>query len=225
VISIKTFAKTASAAAMCLSVLAGCSFSGLGGTTRLSCPMPEGTACKSISQTYADSRRALDVKAPPVPAIAQTRIPMLALPTYRARLVEAPIIADIQSAATDAAHETSAVAAAVSTKPVPTVSSAAQFTAAPTVAPRAATLTNALPLRSAPRVMRVWIAPYEDSDGDLNDQKFIYVQIDAGGWNVEHQRELATRSFAPLKPPTATTPSPDKADAAKGLVSTSGQVK
>ena len=82
-----------------------------------------------------------------------------------------------------------------------------------------------MPLRSAPRVMRVWIAPYEDADGDLNDQKFLYVQVDSGAWNIEHQRELATRRFAPLKaaaPARSQTPS---ANDAQGLTTTAGAAK
>jgi conjugal transfer pilus assembly protein TraV len=54
-------------------------------------------------------------------------------------------------------------------------------------------------IRSAPRVLRLWIAPWEDSDGDLHDQFFVYLTVDPGRWVIEHQRSRIQQEF------TATT--------------------
>ncbi len=43
-------------------------------------------------------------------------------------------------------------------------------------------------LRMRPRIARVWIAPHEDLEGDLVDEQLVYVQINKGGWRVEHMR-------------------------------------
>lgn len=34
-----------------------------------------------------------------------------------------------------------------------------------------------LPLRTPPKVIRVWIAPWEDSDGDLHQPEYVYSEI------------------------------------------------
>jgi conjugal transfer pilus assembly protein TraV len=54
-------------------------------------------------------------------------------------------------------------------------------------------------IRSDPRILRIWLAPWEDSDGDLHDQAYVYVTVDAGKWLIEHNRAPIRREFAPLK--------------------------
>jgi len=56
-------------------------------------------------------------------------------------------------------------------------------------------------LRSTPRILRLWFKPWEDADHDLYDQGYVYVQIDAGRWQIDHVQRQIRDSFAPLKPP------------------------
>ena len=50
------------------------------------------------------------------------------------------------------------------------------------------------PIRTAPKVLRIWVAPFEDSEGDLHDQSYIYVVAHPGRWMVEHnQKRIADR--------------------------------
>jgi len=56
-------------------------------------------------------------------------------------------------------------------------------------------------LRSRPRILRLWFKPWEDADGDLFDQGYVYVQVDAGRWQVDHVRRRIRESFAPVRPP------------------------
>ena len=72
-------------------------------------------------------------------------------------------------------------------------------------------------LRSPPRVMRLWIKPWEDSDYDLHDQSFVYLQTDPGQWQVAHAQRQIRDAYAPLKPPT-----PQQASS-PGTASPSGQ--
>jgi conjugal transfer pilus assembly protein TraV len=58
-------------------------------------------------------------------------------------------------------------------------------------------------IRSDPTVIRIWVAPWEDLDGDLNDQSYVYLQIDSGRWLIEHNRERIRREFTPVAAPTA----------------------
>jgi conjugal transfer pilus assembly protein TraV len=56
-------------------------------------------------------------------------------------------------------------------------------------------------LRSRPRLLRLWFKPWEDIDGDLFDQGYVYVQIDAGQWRVDHVQRRIREAFAPVRMP------------------------
>ncbi|PKB13843.1 TraV family lipoprotein [Janthinobacterium sp. 64] len=58
-------------------------------------------------------------------------------------------------------------------------------------------------LRSPPRVMRLWIKPWEDSDHDLHDQSFVYLQTDPGRWQVAHAQRQIRDAYAVLTPPAS----------------------
>lgn len=45
------------------------------------------------------------------------------------------------------------------------------------------------PMRREARVMRVWIAPWVDAQGDWIDQSYLYTVLDRGGWQVEESLE------------------------------------
>jgi len=40
------------------------------------------------------------------------------------------------------------------------------------------------PLLSRPRQLRVWIAHWEDADGDLVDESNVYLRLDRGSWVI-----------------------------------------
>lgn len=56
-------------------------------------------------------------------------------------------------------------------------------------------------LRSSARVLRLWVKPWEDADGDLIDQSYVYVQVDAGQWLIEHAQRQIREAYAPVRPP------------------------
>lgn len=60
-------------------------------------------------------------------------------------------------------------------------------------------------IRSEPTLIRIWIAPWEDADGDLHSDSYVYLQVDSGRWLIEHNRERLRRQFAPL-PAAAAAP-------------------
>ena len=76
----------------------------------------------------------------------------------------------------------------------------------------AATAPSPAALRSAPRMMRLWIAPWEDADGDLHDASFVHVVIDTGRWLIERVRPAARTKLdvatPPLPPPASFAPAP-----------------
>lgn len=73
--------------------------------------------------------------------------------------------------------------------------------------------TPALALRSQARVLRLWTKPWEDADGDLWDQGYVYVQVDAGRWQIDHVRQRIRDQYAPLRPPPAPAPTTPSAGA------------
>ena len=68
------------------------------------------------------------------------------------------------------------------------------------------------PLRTQARILRLWIKPWEDADGDLYDQGYVYVQVDNGQWQIDHVQRQIRDVYAPLKlppkPATETTAEP-----------------
>lgn len=75
--------------------------------------------------------------------------------------------------------------------------------------PATAVLTRPIhsgtPIRSAPRLLRVWFSPWEDSDGDLHDQSYVYLPVDSGRWLIEHHRRRIQDAYRPVRA-SATVP-------------------
>ncbi len=59
------------------------------------------------------------------------------------------------------------------------------------------------PLLSPPKVLRLWLAPRLDEDGDLHDASFLYVMWHRGEWQIEHTRRQIQRQFMPVSAPIA----------------------
>jgi conjugal transfer pilus assembly protein TraV len=64
------------------------------------------------------------------------------------------------------------------------------------------------PIRTQPKTLRVWIAPWEDTDGDLHDQSYVYVLTDPGRWVIEHNQKRIVDRYRPtfLQAGTANVP-------------------
>lgn len=57
--------------------------------------------------------------------------------------------------------------------------------------------TSGEPIRTQPKVLRIWIAPWEDAEGDLHDQSYIYVVADPGRWLIEHNQKRIIDRYRP----------------------------
>jgi conjugal transfer pilus assembly protein TraV len=66
--------------------------------------------------------------------------------------------------------------------------------------------TTGSPIRSQTRMLKIWFAPYEDDEGALRDQSFLYVMVDSGRWEVEHNKASIMKQFGPIKAPRASAP-------------------
>ncbi|MCU7370043.1 type IV conjugative transfer system lipoprotein TraV [Paucibacter sp. O1-1] len=158
--------------------LVGCvNMSGLSGESKYACAAPEGVACNSVSGTYAN-------------AVAHN------LPSQQGR----------SNSSSGANAGTASEAATASTgrnkaAAPPTPTRQALSGALASVAQPGADGRPGVALRSQARVLRLWTKPWEDADGDLWDQGFVYVQVDAGRWQIDHVRQRIRDQYTPLRPP------------------------
>jgi conjugal transfer pilus assembly protein TraV len=65
------------------------------------------------------------------------------------------------------------------------------------------------PLRSQPKILRIWVGPFQDSDGDLHEEHRMYLQVDSGHWMIAHHEEEIRNAFAPLHASPTAKNAPD----------------
>ena len=84
---------------------------------------------------------------------------------------------------------------------------------ASSIAPGRPAAVSGSSIRSNPRVLRLWIAPWEDADGDLFEEALVHVVVDTGRWLIEHVRPVSRSRVDGVAPPVspAQQPSPAKA--------------
>ena len=171
----------------------GCSITGLNAGSSYSCKAPDGVKCDSVSGTYHN-------------AIANN------LPSHRktstdARPEPARPASGMQEARYDASMRPvslAAVAASMQPGGAPMVSAAAPST-----------------LRSGPRILRLWIKPWEDADGDLNGESLVYIQVEGGRWLVDHAQRQVRDTYAPVRTlgPRTSSPAAPETGKVSGSVS------
>lgn len=155
-------------------LLSGCSsITGLDGSSQYACKAPEGVKCDSVSGNYYNA--------------IQNNLPSQRKPSGPASPTR---LRDAQD--TTAVH----VASRMNGGAIPT----AINTATSVAAPAEGSVYLAAPLRASPRVLRLWIKPWEDSDRDLNGESLVYVQVDNGRWLVDHVQRQAREPYAPVRP-------------------------
>ena len=58
----------------------------------------------------------------------------------------------------------------------------------------------ATPLYSPPRILTLWVAPWEDRDNVLHDAAFVHVPIDQWHWLIDHFRPPARLESRAIRP-------------------------
>ena len=96
---------------------------------------------------------------------------------------------------------------------------AATVASASTAAPGLGAPPSAL--RSQPRVLRLWIAPWEDADGDLHEASVVHVLVDTGRWLIERVLPAHRQRVDAVRPPIpSATPASGPASASEPASST-----
>lgn len=189
-------------------VLSGCAgLSGLNGASSFQCSAPAGIPCQSVTGVHLNERAGnLPSQRP------QPRQPKTAAPTEM-RTGEGYPPNSIPPA-TPSTHSTSQRSGSPA--------GSEPDLAAGTKIPALETRPMLGAIRSDPTVIRIWIAPWEDGDGDLNDQGYVYLQIDSGRWLIEHNRERIRREFTPGQAATASRRPAGSTVAATKVTGTAG---
>jgi len=154
--------------------IAGCSGLGLGGSSEYACPVQAGVVCEPVSSVY----KSVVSGSTPSKRAPQSSNPA---PSSTYNAVESPVPGTPRNVATPVAASMPISASAVARPPSSAVA----------------------PIRSQPRILRGWIAPYEDADGDLVGDVLVYIPVDSGRWLVEHARQRIRDSYAPARPTAA----------------------
>ncbi len=187
--------------ALLMLTLSGCAstLSGVGGTQKYACKAPVGALCMSVSGVYANALHGMaEVPRPPLTTPAPTM------------LGDATGVTKVTSPFDGTKPLTSSKSPSPARLDSPSASATAFIS---TSQPDGATSGADPALRSEPRVLRLWIAPWEDSDGDLHDASLVHVVVDTGRWLIERVRPVPRNRVDKTTPPTAmTTPPQTPAD-------------
>ena len=66
----------------------------------------------------------------------------------------------------------------------------------PSPAPR---IEDPTPIRTPSQVMRIWIAPWEDAEGDLNVSGYVYTELEPRRWMIGKPTQSMHPSITPLQ--------------------------
>lgn len=62
-----------------------------------------------------------------------------------------------------------------------------------------------IPIRTQAKVMRIWMAPWEDDDGDLHADGYMYTEIESRRWNLGDRFRSPGTAISPLLVQTPTS--------------------
>lgn len=103
---------------------------------------------------------------------------------------------------------------ASATTKAPAASNGTRAMATPPVLPQP---EGPVPLREPALVMRVWVAPWEGANGDLNAPGYVYTEIAPRRWTIGVQADPGTgRVITPLQIEERAAPAPQMPSAMPG---------
>jgi conjugal transfer pilus assembly protein TraV len=56
-----------------------------------------------------------------------------------------------------------------------------------------------VPIRTRAKVMRVWVAPWESTNGDLNVSGLVFTELEERRWNIGTQQDIDAPRLTPLQ--------------------------
>lgn len=56
-----------------------------------------------------------------------------------------------------------------------------------------------VPIRTRAKIMRVWVAPWESTNGDLNVSGLVFTELEERRWNIGTQQDIDAPKLTPLQ--------------------------
>lgn len=56
-----------------------------------------------------------------------------------------------------------------------------------------------IPIRSRAKILRIWVAPWESTNGDLNVSGLVFTELEGRRWSVGAQEDVEAPSLTPLQ--------------------------
>lgn len=175
-------------------LLSGCmNLSGLDAKKEFTCEAPDGVSCMSISGVAANVDRNN-------------------LPKTVKQLEQEELARDV-STNSSAQKPTEEKPSDAKPQAIPS------YGAEPVLSPaNMLTLGSGTPVRVPPKELRIWMAPTEDTDGDLNEQRYIYVVVNDGRWMVDATRINPRSKYTNFQPLLGASPTSSSKPAQKSEV-------
>lgn len=154
-------------------IISGCSSLGSSGTSEYGCTgLPQGVQCMSAREVYNLTEEAGPVRADPKSLSEDGgAADRHAKDTLLKRMAESNGVGINQDVRVSQGHQ-------LSTSPI---------SSEPT------------PIRSRSQIMRIWVSPWESTDGDLNVSGMIFTEIEPRRWNIGVQEDIDAPSITPLQ--------------------------
>ncbi len=188
-----------------LSIVAigGCtSISGYDAESRFECTAPKGLSCVSVSQTYKVA------EAGQLPGERGATQPQGDDASRRESSAKQ---------AAEAYKERRAPSVQFTTPAPVTTAAAAAPGAATRLSPAAFNApSTGTPLRTPERLLRIWLAPFQDADGDLHDQRYVYVTVTPGQWTLESSRAAIKQRYQAVRMAKPEAPAPTSSTGTEG---------
>ena len=192
---------TTSLACVFVALIPGCtSLTGLSATDSFSCPKAAGVSCSSLHETYEMNAAGLlpHQRAEEAPVIAahqpEESMPEEAHPRVEKVEVRSPVASASGTTNVDSVVEKEVPPMTGENSPAPEGKELQALESAPHLEPRnAGHFFAAAPQRRPEEIIRITIAPWTDSDGDLHEGHRLYMRVKEAFWMTPH-RENAGRS-------------------------------
>lgn len=192
---------TTSLACVFVALIPGCtSLTGLNATDSFSCPKAAGVSCSSLHETYEMNAAGLlpHQRAEEAPVIAahqpEESMPEEAHPRVEKVEVRSPVASASGTTNVDSVVEKEVPPKTRENSPAPEGKELQVHESAPHLEPRNAEhFFAAAPQRRPEEIIRITIAPWTDSDGDLHEGHRLYMRVKEAFWMTPH-RENAGRS-------------------------------
>jgi conjugal transfer pilus assembly protein TraV len=99
----------------------------------------------------------------------------------------------------DASSQGNEVTQVTTSSSISNVSGASAAATAPILQQPMPKIDDPTPIRTPAQVMRIWIAPWEDSEGDLMVSNYVYTELEPRRWMIGKSAPTISPTLVPLQ--------------------------